>query len=183
MQIYLETSSPRQANNVPKLPGVNYVAKNWALVVMLKACHWLISRALCRSNTRSSSECKINRFLAKFAHKIPIKSAGFYQLFFGEFSHKNFCVSKAWKPPSLWPILIYFEVRSKPSLITVFCMDPHLPNKLFVTKYCFLILGDESVFFLIISLFFVFLNIFFILCYFVIINFYKNYVILIILFN
>ena len=37
MQIYLETSSPRQANNVPKLPGVNYVAKNWALVVMLKA--------------------------------------------------------------------------------------------------------------------------------------------------
>ena len=60
-------------------------------------------------------------------------------------------------------------------------MDPHSPNKLFATKYCFLILGDDSsFFFLIISLFLVF---FFILCYFVIINFYKNYVIIIILFN
>ena len=43
-------------------------------------------------------------------------------------------------------------------------MDPHLPNKLFATKYCFLILRDESVFFLIISLFFVF----FLFFYFVI---------------
>ena len=33
----LETSSPQQANNVPKLPGVNYVAKNWALLMILKA--------------------------------------------------------------------------------------------------------------------------------------------------
>ena len=40
-------------------------------------------------------------------------------------------------------------------------MDPHSPSKLFATKYCFLILGDE----------FLFLNHFFIfrfLCYFVI---------------
>ena len=37
LQIYLEASSPQCANNVPKLPGVNYVAKNWALVMMLKA--------------------------------------------------------------------------------------------------------------------------------------------------
>ena len=37
MQIYLETSSQQQANNVPKLPHVNYVAKNWALVMMLTA--------------------------------------------------------------------------------------------------------------------------------------------------
>ena len=51
-----------------------------------------------------------------------------------------------------------FEFRSKPSLITVICMDPHSPNKLFETKYCrFLILGNDSSFFsLIISLFFVF---------------------------
>ena len=67
-------------------------------------------------------------------------------------------VRKAWKPSSSRPILIYFEFRSKPSLITVICMDPHSPNKLFATKYCFLILGDDSsFFFLIISLFFVFL--------------------------
>ena len=37
LQIYLETSSPQQANNVRKLAGVNYVVKNWALVMILKA--------------------------------------------------------------------------------------------------------------------------------------------------
>ena len=37
LQIYLETSSLQWAHNVPKLPGVNYVAKNWAQVMMLKA--------------------------------------------------------------------------------------------------------------------------------------------------
>ena len=37
LQIYLETSSLKCANNVPKLPGVDYVAKNWALAMMLKA--------------------------------------------------------------------------------------------------------------------------------------------------
>ena len=68
------------------------------------------------------------------------------------------CESKARKPLSSRAILIYFEFRSKPPLITVICMDPHSPNKLFATKYCFLILGDDSsFFFLIISLFFVFL--------------------------
>ena len=93
------------------------------------------------------------------------------------------CVRKAWKPPSSRPILIYFEFRSKPSLITVICMDPHSPNKLFATKYCFLILRDDtSFFFLIISVFFVFLLFYAILCYFVIISFYKNYFIIIILF-
>ena len=66
------------------------------------------------------------------------------------------CVSKAWKPPSSRPILIYFEFRSKPSRITVICMDPHSPNKLFATKYCFLTLGDE----------FLFLNHFFIFRFF-----------------
>ena len=82
------------------------------------------------------------------------------------------CVSKAWKPPSSRPILIYFEFRRKPSLITVICMDPHSPNKLFATKYCFLILGDE---FLFLNHLFIYL---FIFCYFVIINFYKNDVIM-----
>ena len=37
MQIYLRTSSLKRANNVLKLPGVDYVAKNWALAMMLKA--------------------------------------------------------------------------------------------------------------------------------------------------
>ena len=37
LQIYLRTSSLKRANNIPKLPGVDYVAKNWALVMILKA--------------------------------------------------------------------------------------------------------------------------------------------------
>ena len=36
LQIYLGTSSLKRANNVPKLPGVGYVAKNLALAMMLK---------------------------------------------------------------------------------------------------------------------------------------------------
>ena len=47
MQIYLETLSPQRASNVPKLPGINYFSKNWALVVILKALPWaLFSSAL-----------------------------------------------------------------------------------------------------------------------------------------
>ena len=57
-----------------------------------------------------------------------------------------------------------FEFRSKPSLITVICMDRHSPNKLFATKYCFIILGNDSSFFsLIISLFFVFFLLFYVI--------------------
>ena len=37
LYIYLETSSLKRANNVSKLPGVDYVAKNWVLSMMLKA--------------------------------------------------------------------------------------------------------------------------------------------------
>ena len=37
LQIYLWTLSLKCANNVPKLPGVDYVAKNWTLAMMLKA--------------------------------------------------------------------------------------------------------------------------------------------------
>ena len=37
LQIYLDTSSLKRANNVPKLPGVDCVAENWALAMMLKA--------------------------------------------------------------------------------------------------------------------------------------------------
>ena len=35
--MYVKTSSLNRANNIPKLPGVDYVAKNWALAMMLKA--------------------------------------------------------------------------------------------------------------------------------------------------
>ena len=36
-QIYVKTLSLKRANNVPKVPGGDYVAKNWALAMMLKA--------------------------------------------------------------------------------------------------------------------------------------------------
>ena len=36
-QIYVKTLSLKCANNVPKLPGVDYVAKNWTLAMILKA--------------------------------------------------------------------------------------------------------------------------------------------------
>ena len=37
MQIYRRTLSLKRANDIPKLPGVDYVVKNWALAMMLKA--------------------------------------------------------------------------------------------------------------------------------------------------
>ena len=94
-------------------------------------------------------------------------------------NYKWWLCEESLKTPSSRPILIYFEFRSKPSLITVICMNPHSPNKFYsvATRYCFLILReDTSFFFLIISLFFVFL-----LFFYVLINFYKNYFIIIIL--
>ena len=83
-------------------------------------------------------------------------------------------MKKAWKPPSSRPISIYFEFSSKPSLITVVCMDPHSPKKLFATKYWFLILWDDTSFFFFISRFFFVCFCFSLLFYFII-NVYKNY--------
>ena len=87
-------------------------------------------------------------------------------------------------PPSpritLRPILIYFEFRGKPSLTVIF-MDPHSPNKLIVTKCCFLILGNDTSFFFFLSFFFVFMLCYdmlcYLLCYYKVVN--KNYFIII----
>ena len=87
------------------------------------------------------------------------------------------CVRKACKPSSSRPISIYFEFRSKPSLITVICIGSHSPNKLFATKYCFLILGILHC-----TSFFFFFFPFFLWLFYVIIKFYKNHFIIIIIF-
>ena len=50
------------------IPGVNYVVKTWALVMMLKALPSWLKKIL-------------EHFVVK---KISTKSAVFYQLFFGE---------------------------------------------------------------------------------------------------
>ena len=42
LQISLETSSLKHAKNVPKLPGVDYVAKNWVLAMMPLAHFWSV---------------------------------------------------------------------------------------------------------------------------------------------
>ena len=84
---------------------------------------------------------------------------------------------KLQNPPPHDPF--YFWIyRGKPSLITVICMDPRSPNKLIATEYCFLILGDDYQF---LFLYF-FISLFSFFCYFVNINFYKNYFIIVILF-
>ena len=34
LQSYLKSLSQKQANNIPKLPGVDYVVRNWALAMI-----------------------------------------------------------------------------------------------------------------------------------------------------
>ena len=54
-------------------------------------------------------------------------------------------------------------------------MDPHTPHKLFATKYCFLIPGDDTSFFFFLSFFFGFL------LFYVVISFYKFILLLLLL--
>ena len=105
LQIYLGTSSLKRANNIPKLPGVDYVAKNWALAMMLKALPlvhfwsvlllkeemmtsvWKTLKMLVQNRSISSEICLENNhknwpfftdcILVKFALKTPVKLADF----------------------------------------------------------------------------------------------------------
>ena len=95
LQIYLGTSSLKRANNIPKLPGVDYVAKNWALAMILKALplvrFWSVlllkeQKTLVWSaqNRSISSEICLEKL-------ITTKSAVFYRLLFGEDCPQNSC--------------------------------------------------------------------------------------------
>ena len=65
------------------------------------------------------------------------------------------------------------------SIITVICMDPYSLNKLIATKYCFLILGDDtSFFFLMISLF----SFFIFFCYFTLLLVFTKIILFLLLF-
>ena len=79
-------------------------------------------------------------------------------------NYKRWLCEESLKTPSSRPILIYLEFRSKPTLITVICMNPHLPNKFqFVaTKYYFFILREDTSFFFLI----IYIIIFRFFCYF-----------------
>ena len=75
---------------------------------------------------------------------------------------------------------IYLNLEtSLHSIITVICMDPHSPNKLFATKYCFLMRSCLEITRVSFSLFLYFSFLF--LLFYVIINFYKNYFIIVML--
>ena len=95
LQIYLHTSSLKRANNVPKLPGGNYVAKNWALAMMLKALplvhFWSVlllkeemMTSVRKTLKRWSDRRKADRHLTKFSLKNNHKIGLFYRLIFGE---------------------------------------------------------------------------------------------------
>ena len=91
LQIYLGTSSLKRANNLPKLPGVDYVAKNCALAMMLKAlplAHFW-SALLLKEQKRSKCWSDQRKFRVKFALKITTKSAVFYRLLFSEVYPEN----------------------------------------------------------------------------------------------
>ena len=94
LQIYLETSSLKCANNDLKLTGIDYAAKDWALAMMLKALplvhFWSVlfwkSKwwPLLEKRLKSlSCQHRIDRFVAKFALKITTK------LLSGEISLEN----------------------------------------------------------------------------------------------
>ena len=91
LQIYLGTSSLKRANNLPKPPGVDYVAKNCALAMMLKALplvhFW--TALLLKEQKRSKCWSDQRKFRVKFALKITTKSAVFYRLLFSEVCPEN----------------------------------------------------------------------------------------------
>ena len=76
-------------------------------------------------------------------------------------NYKRWLCKESLNPPFSRPILIQFEFRSKPSLITVICIwTLNRPTN------CFLILGDDTSFFFFISLFFVVFVVVVILCHY-----------------
>ena len=98
-QIYLDTSSLKRGNNVPKLPGVDYVAKNWALAMMLKALplvhFWsvLLLREQMMTSVRKTFKVLVwsaqNRSISsEFFLKITTKSAVSTDCFFAQFAPK-----------------------------------------------------------------------------------------------
>ena len=113
LQIYLDTSSLKRANNVPKLPGVDYVAKNWALAMMLKALplvhFWsvLLLKEQMMTSVRKTLKMLVwsaqtNRFLVKFALKVTTKSALFTDCFSAKFALKISAKFPQNQPIFLW---------------------------------------------------------------------------------
>ena len=94
LQIYLGTLSLKHTNNVPKLPGVDYVAKNWVLAMMLKALplvhFWsiLLLKEQMMTSVRKTLKMLVwsaqNRSISsEICHEKNHKISCFYWLLFG----------------------------------------------------------------------------------------------------
>ena len=94
-------------------------------------------------------------------------------------NYKRWLSEESLKTPSSRPTLIYFEFRSKPSLITVICMNPHSPNKFNLLRQNIVFSYSERIPVSFSWLFHYFS--FFFWLFYVLINFNKNYFIIIIL--
>ena len=85
------TETCKQRPVTPKLPGVDYVAKNWALAMMLKALplvhFWsvLLLKEQMMTSVRKTLKTLVwsDRSLTKFSLKITTKSAFFDRSIFG----------------------------------------------------------------------------------------------------
>ena len=81
----------KQRSETPKLPGVDCVAKNWELAMMLKALplvqFWsvLLLKEQMMTSVRKTLKTLVwsDRSLTKFSLKITTKSAFFDRLIFG----------------------------------------------------------------------------------------------------
>ena len=137
-QIYLDTSSLKRANNVPKLPGVGYVAKNWALAMMLTALplvhFWgvLLLREQMMTSVRKTFKVLVwseqNRSISsEFFLKITTKSAVSTDCFFAKFAPKipaklaDFSANLYLKSREIW---LFSATYQKP------CIEWHDPSDL-----------------------------------------------------
>ena len=91
LQIYLGTSSLKRANNLLKLPGVDYEKIPQAMMLKALPLVYIWSALLLKEQKRSKCWSDQHKFLVKFALKITTKSAVFYRLLFGEVCPENFC--------------------------------------------------------------------------------------------
>ena len=126
VKIYLETSSLKRADNIRKLPGVNYVAKNWALAMMLKALplvHFLSVYCCWKSKIMITSVRKTLKTLVWSAQNRLISS----DHNIGRFLPIAFWRSLPWNFPRNWPIFHEF-VAKNPAKFDFFPRD--LPEAL-----------------------------------------------------
>ena len=90
------------------------------------------------------------------------------------------CMRKAWKPSSSRLISIYFEFRSKPSLITVICMNPRsLAQQILICCDKILFSHTQRGYQFLFLDYFIIFRFLLLLLFYVIINFYKKYFIII----